>query len=902
MANPLFDLDFLSQLLEAKGRTLYVRITLLTQDEFPLEYIEGKATGGSINVDGSSAVRRSCSISLVAKEVNINDFYWGLKNKFKLEVGIKNDINPNYDDIIWFKQGIYVITSFNTSRGVSNYTINISGKDKMCLLNGDLGGTLPHTTDFGIEEYYDTVTGITTYTPIPIKTIVREAVQNFGGELARNIIINDIEDAGLELLEYRGDIPLYLLKGIKEDVIINMTVNQSQTCYILDDKNNIVQTTIISQLPCYDTLVDLGDAAIQEPTKIKISLDGNVYTVVKVEYGSIPGYRLTDLTYAGDLIANVGETVMSVLDKIKNMLGNFEYFYNLDGKFVFQAKPTYVSIPGIDNEKGDTLPAPDTQPMWSFLNSQLITQFQNTPKLENLRNDFAVWGKKKTTAGSELDIHMRYAIDNKPVKYKALNGVKYTVEEYDWRELIYQMALDYRKHYHDDDFLYNVAQANKDWKDGPLYIDGQTGYEQYYTDLEGFWRDLYNPNADPLYKEENYNPQLNDDICIYRPFRHFTEDDRANVNYNYLYVNVGNQIVPFLGGYCKLTKDHEYGYLSTSEKLTETANENILKMQSLLDIYLVRREFWVDENTEGLTPEYSYAEIISQGGYMPYAVRTVDNNYQKFLVTYHSSENTYKDYQRVVDDYYNLAISLWEKGNLDLYIQDTNEIYMAYNELDDNLLKALYKDENGFKNQIVIQTFDNYGEEIDEQEIYSIRYFTRYYEYDTDTYWHKKVLQNPESLLFWFDFLDAEGSYINKYSTKAVGVRPKAINDNDVKSIYYKEIPQVIFQTGEETYEHQTGYTYIQLQGTMENLFTISSKGKSAKERIEELLYTHGYCVESISLTAIPVYHLEPNSRILVRDDDCGINGEYLVNKITIPLTYNGTMNITATKAVSDII
>ena len=88
----------------------------------------------------------------------------------------------------------------------------------------------------------------------------------------------------------------------------------------------------------------------------------------------------------------------------------------------------------------------------------------------------------------------------------------------------------------------------------------------------------------------------------------------------------------------------------------------------------------------------------------------------------------------------------------------------------------------------------------------------------------------------------------------------------------------------------------------MENLFTISSKGKSAKERIEELLYNHSYCIESVNITAIPVYHLEPNSRILVKDDNSKINGEYIVNKLTIPLTYNGTITITATKAVSFII
>jgi len=45
----------------------------------------------------------------------------------------------------------------------------------MCLLNGDIAGALPHSVDFGVEEYYDT-DGYTHYTDIPIITIIREAV------------------------------------------------------------------------------------------------------------------------------------------------------------------------------------------------------------------------------------------------------------------------------------------------------------------------------------------------------------------------------------------------------------------------------------------------------------------------------------------------------------------------------------------------------------------------------------------------------------------------------------------------------------------------------------------------------------------------------------------------------
>jgi hypothetical protein len=56
-----------------------------------------------VNIDGASAIRRTCSLTMVAKDVNINNTYWALKNKFKLEVGVKNVIDSQYPDIIWFK-------------------------------------------------------------------------------------------------------------------------------------------------------------------------------------------------------------------------------------------------------------------------------------------------------------------------------------------------------------------------------------------------------------------------------------------------------------------------------------------------------------------------------------------------------------------------------------------------------------------------------------------------------------------------------------------------------------------------------------------------------------------------------------------------------------------------------
>jgi hypothetical protein len=100
--NALLDKDFLKELDISNNKEIYAQITALDINDYPLELIEGKVTGGSINIDGASALRRTCSVSLIAEKVNINEFYWGLKNKFKLEIGVKNTINSKYPEIIWF--------------------------------------------------------------------------------------------------------------------------------------------------------------------------------------------------------------------------------------------------------------------------------------------------------------------------------------------------------------------------------------------------------------------------------------------------------------------------------------------------------------------------------------------------------------------------------------------------------------------------------------------------------------------------------------------------------------------------------------------------------------------------------------------------------------------------------
>ena len=94
-----------------------------------------------------------------------------------------------------------------------------------------------------------------------------------------------------------------------------------------------------------------------------------------------------------------------------------------------------------------------------------------------------------------------------------------------------------------------------------------------------------------------------------------------------------------------------------------------------------------------------------------------------------------------------------------------------------------------------------------------------------------------------------------------------------------------------------TGYTFIHLPKDYSQFFDISSRKASLKDKLDELLYQNSYCIENITITAIPIYYLEPNTRIFVQDKETNIEGEYIINRLTIPLNYNGTMSIAANKA-----
>ena len=986
--NALMDNEFLKKLDAHRNREVFARIISLDFNENPIEQIEGRVTGGSINVDGTSAVRRTCSLSMVAKEMNINEFFWGLYSKFKLEIGLKNLVDDKYPEII---------TSFGTSQSTNNYTVSISGKDKMCLLNGEVGGNLPASVDFGMREEYDEATDSYIYESIPIKAIIREALHAYALEPYHNIIINDLEAAGLELMEYRGEEYIYFLYNIDSGEYENATLNGDKEFYLYDFENKKITSELVQLKNIENFYTQVGLIDRPEVTYIATKIDNNgkeeikVYQVARIGFGDTAGYRITDLVYAGDLISAIGDTLTSILDKIKGMLGEFEYFYDLDGRFIFQRKKNYLNrnydtiVDNSDEGRYAVDSAYHDSYIYTFENGSLITAYQNSPNLINLRNDYSIWGNRKSASGAEVPIHYRFAIDNKPTRYKTIaitsaeaekldvkaqESTLYSVEKYDWREIIYRMASDYYQYNQLEDFDYRIIEAN-----GNLYPNGKTGYEQYYIDIQGFWRQLYNPEAKPSYVEyENSSIATSSQEFIYSkeefPYGVFikkgfvkygeiNEDgiftaNRENEKTQSEIVELRNKVYV-----------HHNCYQDEDEKNTKFSSRT--EMTPLLDYVEWHPKF--DNETSELQGFIKISEadwpiiIPNKKGNSKDDEDKQDIEYIKYVVP-HGSEADYKALdkttvervrkQEVYVGYYNkegaikFAVPLIMSVDPDKnwYLEEEFKNYKTFEdpdsnnnnnnnggtgtpgekpveiELIDSDLEDIYRKEDKNKvtyyNYLINTQLDIYGDPVENEEgIYSynykqIKYYNQCYDYYriTDTqeekakylHWNKNVVNAPETLNFWMDFLDVDGE-LNQFSVPVVGDRTKVVNDKDVKSIYFKEVSEVIYipQTKvDHAYDliENAGYwNYKLIRQIPENYFSISARGKSAHEALEELLYNYSYCVESINLTTIPIYYLTPNTRILVKDDSNKINGEYLVSRFTIPLTYNGNMTITATKA-----
>ncbi len=203
----LNDAEFLKEFTNEKIIEQYVKILILDWDQqHVIKEISGKTIGGSINVDATSAMRRTATVQMLVDEnsnklTNLNNLI-SINKKVDLQIGFKNFTNKySQYPILWFPQGRFLIINANISYGKDNYTINLTLHDKMALLNGECGGVLPAPITFSEMEEEDAY-GNTEITNPKISSIIRELMVHWGNQSEKNIIINDIEPYSRQVLRW----------------------------------------------------------------------------------------------------------------------------------------------------------------------------------------------------------------------------------------------------------------------------------------------------------------------------------------------------------------------------------------------------------------------------------------------------------------------------------------------------------------------------------------------------------------------------------------------------------------------------------------------------------------------------------------------------------------------------
>ena len=502
----LNDKVFLQQLINSKHLTYFAKIDILNWEEKTIKQIENKVISGSFNINSSSIIRRTANLTLVLNENDAVDLL-SLNRKVDIAIGYENFSNKyNQYPIIWFPMGVYVVTNVNLSHSTNTTTASLELKDKMCLLNGQCGGTLSSSVIFDNAETTDENGNIMIVRPT-IYQIIRQLVNHFGGQQLGKIIISDLDIRVKQAMQWTGTSPLYFLQN-------------SQNQYFL--------TTNSSQ---YQSKRQQGYRDI----------DGSPFS-----YGNDVGFIITDFTYPGDLIGDAGNTITDILEKIKNILGNYEYFYDIDGNFVFREIKNYLNnaqskyildslnnnqfVPDYLAASGQSyLLSPDQgRAVFSFKSNQnIVTSYSNSPKLNLIKNDFIVWGMRKGTEGYQFPIRYHLAIDEKPSVGNTYKAFKYVSLDDNFTEKwyiplqfnslnnfpttglygVFYLATDTQTIYQwklKDDLLQYVpieAQlvniTTKDWRT-ELYFQGVAAQpygldsNYYYTELLNEWPKLYN--------------------------------------------------------------------------------------------------------------------------------------------------------------------------------------------------------------------------------------------------------------------------------------------------------------------------------------------------------------------------------------------------------------------------
>ena len=936
----LKDADFLYLADTQRLQNQFVKLTLLDWDENPLEEIQGIATGGTISLNGNSAVRRTCSLTMTVKDIStgrITDTknLISINKKVYVEIGIVNKTNKYTDyDILWYPQGTMVFTQCSVSTALGQgTTLSAQLKDKMCLLNGECGGMI--TSAVTLHEYdtlEDTTGKMITIKPT-IARIIRELVNHFGGEQLGKIIINDIEERIKMTMRWTGSNPLYLATK---------------------DSSHLFTTS--------ESEAEAFGGTIQE-----------------FNYGQDVGFTYTDFIWAnGELTANAGDNICTILDKIKNYLGNYEYYYDVDGNFIFQEIKNYlnttqatIDLKNMSN-KDYVIDIAKGKSVYDFTDNKLVISLSNSPQYNRIKNDYVVWGIRENTSGVKLPIRYHLAIDKKPETGNIYEVFFYDDPDDGLRKAKCPVKFENKSHFPEKG------------AEGVFYLDMNTGIiykwdgdKTQYVSVEGSNFEEYNsPASFPAAGKEGiiYVSTSDDKMYTWTLVPGSLHYDTIAAQLTALKTNYETNLRPYndtldelnaeIAAYdqaLEVTASYYSKWLIQEKNLnkelselnlqkSETENniedketakaeyDNIVRLKAE-EIAILQAEYEAETNPfvkaellqriENATIEMNSAQISSNN--IATDISRLEDQLAIINAEIADVESQLAPIEAELVDYYAYEDEIEnEKAEVNAEIaevqEDINDLTEEYETAKLELVshQGEYVDYVG-ETLVYVQATDwrselyLAGAAAEPLGLESNYYYAelaaewpKLYNLQANSYvdsetghtvytgaFYDDILNNPWDVDFWLDFIDSEAA-VSQFNVSNIGRRSITKNSDDYNCVFEAEVPDiVIIETGEGAEEErkeceERNQDYVQVSTNIYEALSIGGLHNSCFNEIKNLLWENTNYSSSVSVSAIPVYHMEPNTRVTINSNDADIHGDFMIQTISIPLTINGNMSISA--------
>ena len=176
---------------------------------------------------------------------------------------------------------------------------------------------------------------------------------------------------------------------------------------------------------------------------------------------------------------------------------------------------------------------------------------------------------------------------------------------------------------------------------------------------------------------------------------------------------------------------------------------------------------------------------------------------------------------------------------------------------------------------------------------------------------------------YFLDFIDSSSNIFGEYCVDNIGRRQNVVTSNEINCLFEPEIWPIGFIVSDwvkKNFEYkddsQTEDMYIEkIKTTLQNegreVLQIPSNNtditdylstggipNGAFPQIKLDLLQHTNYQKKLSITAIPVWYLEPNTRVNIKETSTNTFGDFMVQSLSYSLGPGGSMTVTCSETI----